>query len=109
MAPPALSGPTSETVAGLPFGSLNTLIMKYSDLFVAVLVVLVVGMMIVPLPTWLLDILLTIQITIAVIILLSALYISDALKMASFPTMLLLTTLYRLALNISTTRLILAQ
>ncbi|MBI4211895.1 MAG: type III secretion system export apparatus subunit SctV, partial [Deltaproteobacteria bacterium] len=51
----------------------------------------------------------TVQITLAVVILLSALYISDALKIASFPTILLLSTIYRLALNISTTRLILAQ
>jgi len=91
------------------FSNLNELIAKYSDVVLAVLVIAVVGMMIIPLPTWLLDILLTIQITIAVVIILVALYITDTLRIASFPTILLITTLYRLSLNISTTRLILAQ
>jgi len=93
----------------LPLGNLNDVITKYSDLVLAGLVVAVLGMIIIPLPTWLLDILLTINITIGVLILLVALYISDALKIASFPTILLITTLFRLALNISSTRLILAQ
>ena len=96
-------------MAKLNVGNLNDLITKYSDLVLAGLVVAVLGMIIIPLPTWLLDILLTINITIGVLILLVALYISDALKIASFPTILLITTLYRLALNISSTRLILAQ
>lgn len=90
-------------------GNLNELISKYSDLVLAGLVVAVLGMIIIPLPTWLLDILLTINITLGVLILLVALYISDALKIASFPTILLITTLFRLSLNISSTRLILAQ
>ncbi|MDX1387374.1 MAG: FHIPEP family type III secretion protein, partial [bacterium] len=67
-------------------GNLNEYITKYSDLVLAGLVVAVLGMIIIPLPTWLLDILLTINITIGVLILLVALYISDALKIASFPT-----------------------
>ncbi|MCE9624055.1 MAG: flagellar biosynthesis protein FlhA [Deltaproteobacteria bacterium] len=66
-------------------------------------------MIIIPLPTWLIDILLTVNITIGILILLVALYISDALKIASFPTLLLITTIFRLALNISSTRLILSQ
>lgn len=90
-------------------GNLNDLINKYSDLVLAALVVAVLGMIIIPLPTWLLDILLTINITLGVLILLVALYISDALKIASFPTILLITTLFRLSLNISSTRLILSQ
>jgi type III secretion protein V len=96
-------------VAKFPIGNLNGLIQKYSDIVLAGLVMMVVGMIIIPLPTWLIDILLTINITIGVLILLVALYISDALKLASFPTILLITTLFRLALNISSTRLILAQ
>jgi len=97
-----------QSSEGSSFG-LNEIIAKYSDIVLAVIVVLIVGMMIIPLPTWLLDILLTIQITIAVVILLVSLYISDTLKIASFPTILLITTLYRLSLNISSTRLILAN
>ncbi|MBI5487823.1 MAG: FHIPEP family type III secretion protein [Deltaproteobacteria bacterium] len=66
-------------------------------------------MMILPLPTPLLDILLATNISVAVLILLVTLYVSDALRIASFPTILLLTTLFRLALNVSSTRLILGQ
>lgn len=91
------------------FGNINEIISKYSDLILAVLVIAVIGMIIIPLPTWLLDILMTVDLTIAVIILLIALYITDALKIASFPTILLITTLYRLSLNIAATRLILSD
>ncbi|HPQ81242.1 MAG TPA: type III secretion system export apparatus subunit SctV, partial [bacterium] len=94
---------------GFAIGNINEIISKYSDIALAVLIIAVVAMIVIPLPTWLLDILLTIQITLAVIIILVALYINDALRIASFPTILLMATLYRLALNISTTRLILAQ
>lgn len=91
------------------FLSINELIAKYSDLVLAMIVIAVLGMIIVPLPTWMLDILLTVDLAVAIIILLVALYISDALKIASFPTILLITTLYRLSLNIASTRLILSS
>ncbi len=94
---------------GLQLGNLNGLITRYSDVVLAALVVAVIAMIVIPLPTFLVDILLTIQITLAVVILLVSLYISDALKIASFPTILLVATLYRLSLNISTTRLILSR
>ena len=90
-------------------GNMNEMVARYSDVVLAVLVVAVIGMIIIPLPTWLIDILLTINITIGILILLVALYVSDALKIASFPTLLLITTIFRLALNISSTRLILSQ
>ncbi len=89
--------------------NMNEMISKYSDLVLAALVIVVLGLVIIPLPTWLNDILLTVDITISILILLVALYISDALKIASFPTILLITTLYRLSLNIASTRLILSQ
>lgn len=76
---------------------------------VAAMVVAIVAMMIVPLPTWLLDILITSNLALSVAILLAAVYARDALAIATFPTLLVLTTLFRLALNISTTRLILLQ
>ena len=66
-------------------------------------------MMIVPLPTWLLDVLIATNLSLAVAILLVVLYVPDALAIATFPTILLLTTLFRLALNVSSTRLILLQ
>ncbi len=93
----------------LPIFKFNEFINKYSDLVLAGLVVVVVGMIIVPLPTWLIDILLTVSITFAVVILLASLYISETLKIASFPSILLVITLFRLSLNISSTRLILGE
>jgi type III secretion protein V len=90
-------------------GDIVEILTRYSDILLALLVVGIVGMMIIPLPTLLLDILLTLNITIAVTILLVSIYIPDALKIAVFPTILLITTLFRLGLNISTTRLILLQ
>ncbi len=80
-----------------------------ADVALAVLVVSVVAMMIVPLPTWLLDILIASNLSMSVAILLVVLYVPDALAIATFPTVLLLTTLFRLALNVSSSRLILLQ
>ncbi|HSQ66311.1 MAG TPA: flagellar biosynthesis protein FlhA [Polyangiaceae bacterium] len=80
-----------------------------ADIALAVLVVSVVAMMIVPLPTWLLDILIATNLSMSVAILLVVLYVPDALAIATFPTVLLLTTLFRLALNVSSSRLILLQ
>jgi type III secretion protein V len=84
-------------------------LLRHTDVVLALLVALVVAMMILPLPTWLLDILIATNITMAVTLLLAVLYVSEPLAIATFPTILLLTTLFRLALNISTTRLILLQ
>ncbi|MEZ4227075.1 MAG: flagellar biosynthesis protein FlhA [Polyangiaceae bacterium] len=80
-----------------------------ADAALAALVIAVVGLMIVPLPTWLLDLLIASNLAISVAILLVTLYVSDALRIAAFPTLLLITTLVRLALNVSSTRLILLQ
>jgi type III secretion protein V len=88
--------------------SANSFINKYSDIVLAVVVIAIIGMLIVPLPTLLLDILLTINISLSVIILLISLYIPGALQISVFPTLLLITTMYRLALTVSTTRLILS-
>jgi type III secretion protein V len=88
-------------------GRLN-FINKYSDIVLAIVVIAIVGMMIVPLPTFLLDVLLTVNISLSVIILLISLYIPGALSISVFPTLLLITTMYRLALTVSTTRLILS-
>ena len=88
-------------------GDLLTVLRRYADIGLAVLVMLVVGMMIIPLPTHLLDVLLVLNISISVVMLLIAMYIPQALRLASFPTIILITTLFRLALNVSSTRLIL--
>jgi type III secretion protein V len=80
-----------------------------ADIALAALVILVVGLMIVPLPTWTLDLLLAANLSAAVAILLVVLYVPDAIGIATFPTLLLLTTLFRLSLNVASTRLILLQ
>jgi type III secretion protein V len=80
-----------------------------ADVALAALVILVVGLMIVPLPTWALDLLISANLSAAVAILLVVLYVPDAIGIATFPTLLLLTTLFRLALNVASTRLILLQ
>src|ERR671919_235020 len=85
----------------------NSFLTKYSDIVLAFAVVAIVGMMIVPLPTHLLDILLTLNISLSVVILLTSLYVPSALRISVFPTLLLITTMFRLSLTISTTRLIL--
>ncbi|MDI6762823.1 MAG: flagellar biosynthesis protein FlhA [Thermodesulfobacteriota bacterium] len=78
-----------------------------ADLYLAAGVVSILLVMILPLPALLLDILLSVSITFSLIILLTSLYIKTPLEFSTFPSLLLLTTLFRLSLNIATTRLIL--
>jgi flagellar biosynthesis protein FlhA len=82
-------------------------LMKHTDLVAAGAVVLVVVMMIVPLPPFLLDMFITLNISAALAVLVATLYMPRALDFAAFPSLLLLTTLFRLAINVSVTRLIL--
>ena len=80
-----------------------------SDIGLALGVVMLLSVLILPLPTLLLDLGLALSITAAVLVLMVALFLHRPLDFTSFPTLLLLTTLLRLALNVATTRLILAQ
>src|ERR1044071_587261 len=80
---------------------------KYTDLIAAGVVVLVVVMLIIPLPPMLLDLLITLNISVSLAIVVTTLYVKKALDFSVFPTLLLITTLFRLAINISVTRLIL--
>lgn len=82
-------------------------VLHYSDIGVALLMVLIVGMLVIPLPTWLIDLLLACNITLGVIVLLVTFYAKRALDLSVFPTLLLMVTLFRIALNVSTTRQIL--
>ena len=79
------------------------------DVILAVFVVSVIFMLIIPLPTLLVDFLIATNISISVILLMVAVYLASPLDFAAFPSVLLITTLFRLALSISTTRLILLQ
>jgi type III secretion protein V len=90
-------------------GNLSSVLTRFADLILVGLVAAMIGLMIVPLPTFLLDIFLTINITVAVTILMVSIYISSPTQIASYPTLLLITTLYRLSLDISATRLILLK
>ena len=87
--------------------TLGSIIQRYSDVIIAVTLVMIVIMMIIPLPTALLDLLICLNITIALVVIMSAIYNEEALDLSVFPSLLLVTTLFRLALNISSTRLIL--
>src|SRR5579883_13150 len=85
-------------------GNLTGVLTRFADLILVALVAVMIGLMIVPLPTFL-----TINITVAVTILMVSIYISSPTQIASYPTLLLITTLYRLSLDISATRLILLK
>ncbi len=91
--------------AGVP--TMRKKVQSYSDIGVALLMVLIIIMMVVPLPTWLIDMLLSMNITLGVVTLLVTFYVKRALDLSIFPTLLLISTLFRLSLNVSTTRLIL--
>ncbi|RUL55789.1 flagellar biosynthesis protein FlhA [Lysinibacillus antri] len=83
--------------------------MKFRDLGVLAAVILIVAMLIIPLPTWLLSFLIIINITLSLLVLLVAMNMKEALDFAIFPSVILLLTLFRLGLSISTTRAILSQ
>ncbi len=80
---------------------------KNSDIYMAVAVVGILVFMVIPLPTMLLDLLLSFNITVALVILLASMYITRPLELSAFPSILLLVTLFRLSLNVASTRLIL--
>ena len=85
----------------------GSFVQKYSDVMIAVAIITIVVMMISPLPTLLLDMLICLNITVALLLVMSVIYNKEALDLSIFPSLLLITTLFRLALNISSTRLIL--
>ncbi|MDR2396343.1 MAG: type III secretion system export apparatus subunit SctV [Puniceicoccales bacterium] len=80
---------------------------RFNDVLLAVLVVMIIALMIVPVPSYVLDGLIALNFTISIILLMMALYIPNVLAFSTFPSMLLFTTLFRLALSITTTRMIL--
>lgn len=79
------------------------------DIILSAMLMVAVFMMILPLPTALVDVLIAINLCLSIILLMIAIYIRDPLEFSVFPSLLLITTLYRLALTISTSRLILLQ
>jgi type III secretion protein V len=83
--------------------------LRHGNVFLVLIVLCVLSLMVFPVPTWVMDLFLTANIALAITLLLMALHISEPLRFATFPTFLLLATLFRLGLNIATTRLILIQ
>ncbi|SER53399.1 flagellar biosynthesis protein FlhA [Psychrobacillus sp. OK032] len=83
--------------------------MQIRDISVLAAVISIVAMLVIPLPHWLLSFLIIVNITIALLILMTAMNMQEALQFSVFPTVVLLVTLFRLALNVSTTRAILAE
>jgi flagellar biosynthesis protein FlhA len=77
--------------------------------FIAIGVVVILGMMIIPIPPFLLDILLSLSISLSIVILVTGIYIKKPLDFSVFPSLLLIVTLYRLSLNVASTRLILLR
>ena len=84
-------------------------VLERTDLMAAVAVVTVVTMLIIPLPPMLLDFFITLNVSLGLMIVVAAMYLNNALEFSAFPSLLLLTTMFRLAINISVTRQILAK
>lgn len=80
---------------------------RFSDLVLVAGIVAIVALMVLPLPIWLIDLLVAVNIASGLVLLLLAVYISGPLEFSVFPSVLLMTTLFRLALSIATTRMIL--
>lgn len=102
---------TPTAVADDPFAGMRSAmnaIAKRGDIMMALGVVAILVVLILPMPTWLLDASLAFSITFAVLILMTALFIERPLEFSTFPTVLLLATMIRLALNLASTRLILS-
>ena len=99
----------SLTLSGMTPGSLMSDLSKRGDLALAFGVMTIIVVLILPLPAFLLDFSLAISITFSVLVLMTALFIQKPLEFSAFPTVLLIATMLRLALNLASTRLILGQ
>lgn len=93
----------------MEFGNNRLSLKNNLDVIVAFGVITIVLMIIIPLPKGLVDLLLALNITISIVIILITMFTTNVLQLSVFPTLLLVTTLFRLALNISSTRLILTE
>ena len=95
--------------SGSSFSAGLTRLLKQSDVLLAVAMAVILGVMIVPLPEMLLDLLIIINMAAALTVLLIGMYTTHPLQFSSFPALLLVLTLFRLALNVASSRLILLQ
>lgn len=84
-------------------------IIPNQDILLALCVVGILAVLVIPIPTWMLSTLLTVNISVSIVILLSTIYLRNPVDFAVFPSMLLLLTMFRLSLNVASTRLILTD
>ena len=101
---------TARAPIPLPNGGVATLLGRagrHQDLLLAALLMAIVGLFVLPLPTPLLDLLIATNLAASLVLLIVAMYVPSALSLSTFPSLLLFTTLFRLALNIASTKLIL--
>ena len=103
-----VAGAGRNLMNGLPLGQFQAVFMR-GDIALALGVVAILAILILPMPTWLLDLSLGISITFSILILMTVLFINRALDFNAFPTVLLIATMFRLSLNLASTRLILAE
>lgn len=103
-----MSDAVAPEQGGLNFGSMTRAIFR-GDVALAVMVLGVLAILLVPLPAWAMDGLLALSIVSSVLVLTTALFVQKPLEFTAFPAVLLLTTLFRLALNVASTRLILSE
>ena len=106
-----MSDMTASEARGAALAKLGDLggFLKRGDIALAIGVMTILIVLILPLPPFLLDLFLAISIILSVLILMTALFIHAPLEFSSFPTVLLIATMLRLALNLASTRLILAR
>ncbi|NKB56624.1 MAG: flagellar biosynthesis protein FlhA [Alphaproteobacteria bacterium] len=110
-ATPGVSGEGSDarSAASDAFNDAIGNISKRGDIALALGVVCILVVLLLPMPTWMLDFSLAVSITFSVLILMTVLFIKEPLELNSFPTILLIATMLRLSLNLASTRLILAD
>src|SRR5579863_4310055 len=102
------TAPITTVTPGELFARLRTTLQR-GEIALALAVVSILVVLILPMPTWLLDVSLAFSITFSVLILMVSLFIERPLEFSSFPTVLLMATMLRLALNLASTRLILSH
>lgn len=104
MATPPIQKSLGDTIKEMLAGSA-----KRGDLFFAIAIILMLVILIMPMPAWLLDVALAFSITLSCIVLMMAIFIEKPIEFSAFPLVLLITTMYRLSLNLASTRLILSR
>ena len=99
----------SSNMFGASFKDMFMGSVKRGDLMFAIAIIMMLVILIMPMPVWLLDVSLAMSITLACVVLMMAIFIEKPIEFSAFPLVLLITTIYRLALNLASTRLILSR